>query len=144
MVRRTFINLEEYQEKLLRDAEKEDGSYKPTMDLGGLISNKGVGVNAVPSTDASAKKQNINIGKERSKVEKKVKRAEEDLATKEEKLEELKAELLRPEFQSSYSKLTEIQGQIDAMEEEIMVAMEEWEELSTQLEALLAEENANK
>ena len=60
------------------------------------------------------------------------------------KLEELKAELLRPEFQSSYSKLTEIQGQIDAMEEEIMVAMEEWEELSTQLEALLAEENALK
>ena len=63
---------------------------------------------------------------------------------KEEKLEELKAELLRPEFQSSYSKLTEIQGQIDAMEEEIMVAMEEWEELSTQLEELLAEENAQK
>ena len=70
--------------------------------------------------------------------------AEEELVAKEEKLEALKAELLRPEFQSSYSKLTEIQGQIDAMEEEIMVAMEEWEELSTQLEALLSEENANK
>ena len=113
------------------------------MALGGLISNKGAGGN-VSSTDAPAKKPNINIGKERSKVEKKVKRAEEELVAKEEKLEELKAELLRPEFQSSYSKLTEIQGQIDAMEEEIMVAMEEWEELSTQLEALLAEENANK
>ena len=58
--------------------------------------------------------------------------------------EELKAELLRPEFQSSYSKLTEIQAEIDAMEEEIMIAMEVWEELSTQLDALLAEENANK
>ena len=114
------------------------------MDLGGLISNKGAGVTGALSADAAAKKPNINIGKERSKVEKKVKRAEEELALKEEKLEELKAELLRPEFQSSYSKLTEIQGQIDAMEEEIMVAMEEWEVLSTQLEELLAEENANK
>ena len=135
---------EEYQEKLQKDAEREDGSYKPTMDLGGLISNKGVGSQVGSSTETVAKKPNINIGKERSKVEKKVKRAEEELAAKEEKLEELKAELLRPEFQSSYSKLTEIQGQIDAMEEEIMIAMEEWEELSTQLEALLAEENANK
>ena len=135
---------EEYQEKLQKDAEREDGSYKPTMDLGGLISNKGVGSQVGSSTETVAKKPNINIGKERSKVEKKVKRAEEELAAKEEKLEELKAELLRPEFQSSYSKLTEIQGQIDAMEEEIMTAMEEWEELSTQLEALLAEENANK
>ena len=88
--------------------------------------------------------KSIKIGKERSKIEKKVKRAEEELAAKEEKLEDLKAELLRPEFQSSYSKLTEIQGKIDAMEEEIMIAMEEWETLSTQLEALRAEENANK
>jgi len=135
---------DEYQEKLARDAEKEDGSYKPTMDLGGMISNKGAGLSADSSTETLVKKPNINIGKERSKVEKKVKRAEEELALKEEKLEELKAELLRPEFQSSYSKLTEIQGQIDAMEEEIMVAMEEWEELSTQLEELLAEENAQK
>ena len=59
-------------------------------------------------------------------------------------LEALKAELLRPEYQSSYSKLTEIQGQIDAMEEEIMADMEVWEELSSQLEELLAEENALK
>ena len=55
---------------------------------------------------------------------------------KEAKLEELKAELLRPEYQSSYSKLTEIQGEIDALEEEIMADMENWEELSQQLEEL--------
>ena len=63
-------------------------------------------------------------------------RAEEELAEKEAKLEELKQELLKPEYQSSYSRLTEIQNQIDAMEEEIMEAMEVWEELSSQLEAL--------
>lgn len=37
-----------------------------------------------------------------------MKKAEEELAIKEEKLDGLKAELLRPEYQSSYSKLTEI------------------------------------
>lgn len=67
---------------------------------------------------------------------KKVKKAEEELAVKEEKLDALKQELLRPEYQSSYSKLTEIQGEIDALEEEIMADMENWEELSQQLEEL--------
>ena len=48
----------------------------------------------------------------------------------------MKAELLRPEYQSSYSKLTEIQGEIDALEEEIMEDMDNWEKLSQELEAL--------
>ena len=43
---------------------------------------------------------------------------------------------MKPEYQSSYSKLTEIQNQIDVLEEEIMIDMEIWEELSSQLEAL--------
>ena len=67
-----------------------------------------------------------------------MKKAEEELAVKEEKLDALKQELLRPEYQSSYSKLTEIQAEIDAMEEEIMADMEAWEELSQQLEELVA------
>ncbi len=126
------------------------------MALGGLISNKGTatglaagsnnlgtGQNAggaqATGTGTGEKKPYYNPGKERSKLEKKVKRAEEELAVKEERLEALKAELLRPEYQSCYSKLTEIQGQIDAMEEEIMADMEVWEELSSQYEALLQE-----
>ena len=72
-----------------------------------------------------------------STIEKKIKKAEEDLAVKEEKLEELKAELLRPEYQSSYSKLTEISGQIEALEEEIMEDMESWEELCSQLNEIM-------
>lgn len=85
---------------------------------------------------SSSGKAYYNPGKERSKVQKKVKKAEEDLAVKEAKLDELKAELMKPEYQSSYSKLTEIQNEIDALEEEILIDMEEWEELSSQLEAL--------
>ena len=60
-----------------------------------------------------------------------------ELAEKEETLKELQSELLLPQYQSSYSKLTEIQSQIDAMEEEIMAAMEVWEELSSQLEEMM-------
>ena len=83
---------------------------------------------------SSTGKAYYNPGKERSKVQKKVKKAEEDLAVKEAKLDELKAELMKPEYQSSYSKLTEIQNEIDALEEEILIDMEAWEELSSQLE----------
>lgn len=86
---------------------------------------------------SSTGKAYYNPGKERSKVQKKVKKAEEDLAVKEAKLDELKAELMKPEYQSSYSKLTEIQNEIDALEEEILIDMEAWEELSSQLEALV-------
>lgn len=85
---------------------------------------------------SSTGKAYYNPGKERSKIQKKVKKAEEDLAIKEAKLDELKAELMKPEYQSSYSKLTEIQNEIDALEEEILIDMEAWEELSSQLEAL--------
>lgn len=85
---------------------------------------------------SSTGKAYYNPGKERSKIQKKVKKAEEDLAVKEAKLDELKAELMKPEYQLSYSKLTEIQNEIDALEEEILIDMEAWEELSSQLEAL--------
>lgn len=85
---------------------------------------------------SSTGKAYYNPGKERSKIQKKVKKAEEDLAVKEAKLDELKAELMKPEYQSSYSKLTEIQNEIDALEDEILIDMEAWEELSSQLEAL--------
>lgn len=124
---------DEYQQKL--DREAQDSSFtKAGQVFGGAISVNGAAKQS--ESVAAPKKAYNNPGKERSKLEKKVKKAEEDLAIKEEKLEELKAELLRPEYQSSYSKLTEIQKEIDAMEEEIMQDMELWEELSSQLEEL--------
>lgn len=98
----------------------------------GANANNATGGMAVSSSGRAY----YNPGKERSKVQKKVKKAEEELAVKEAKLDELKAELMKPEYQSSYSKLTEIQNEIDALEEEILIDMEAWEELSSQLEAL--------
>lgn len=155
---------EQYQEKLDREAEESKNVYRGNAIFGGAISqngssqtgsdvkrstsqtgaagNVGEGTNANSAAQAggmavsSTGKAYYNPGKERSKIQKKVKKAEEDLAVKEAKLDELKAELMKPEYQSSYSKLTEIQNEIDALEEEILIDMEAWEELSSQLEAL--------
>ncbi len=155
---------EQYQEKLDREAEESKNVYRGNAIFGGAISQNGssqTGSDANRSTSQNAAAGNVgestnansaaqaggmavsstgkayyNPGKERSKVQKKVKKAEEDLAVKEAKLDELKAELMKPEYQSSYSKLTEIQNEIDALEEEILIDMEAWEELSSQLEAL--------
>lgn len=155
---------EQYQEKLDREAEESKNVYRGNAIFGGAISQNGssqTGSDANRSTSQTAAAGNVgestnansaaqaggmavsstgkayyNPGKERSKIQKKVKKAEEDLAVKEAKLDELKAELMKPEYQSSYSKLTEIQNEIDALEEEILIDMEGWEELSSQLEAL--------
>ena len=155
---------EQYQEKLDREAEERKNVYRGNAIFGGAISQNGssqTGSDANRSTSQTAAAGNVgestnansaaqaggmavsstgkayyNPGKERSKIQKKVKKAEEDLAVKEAKLDELKAELMKPEYQSSYSKLTEIQNEIDALEEEILIDMEAWEELSSQLEAL--------
>lgn len=155
---------EQYQEKLDREVEESKNVYRGNAIFGGAISQNGssqTGSDANRSTSQNAAAGNVgestnansasqaggmavsstgkayyNPGKERSKIQKKVKKAEEDLAVKEAKLDELKAELMKPEYQSSYSKLTEIQNEIDALEEEILIDMEAWEELSSQLEAL--------
>ena len=155
---------EQYQEKLDREAEESKNVYRGNAIFGGAISqngssqtgsdvkrstsqtgaagNVGESTNANSAAQAggmavsSTGKAYYNPGKERSKIQKKVKKAKEDLAVKEAKLDELKAELMKPEYQSSYSKLTEIQNEIDALEEEILIDMEAWEELSSQLEAL--------
>lgn len=155
---------EQYQEKLDREASESKNVYRGNEIFGGAISQNGssqTGSDANRSTSQNSSAGNVcestnansaaqaggmavsstgkayyNPGKERSKIQKKVKKAEEDLAVKEAKLDELKAELMKPEYQSSYSKLTEIQNEIDALEEEILIDMEVWEELSSQLEAL--------
>lgn len=119
-----------------------DSDANRSMSQTAAARNVGESTNANSAAQAggmavsSTGKAYYNPGKERSKIQKKVKKAEEDLAVKEAKLDELKAELMKPEYQSSYSKLTEIQNEIDALEEEILIDMEAWEELSSQLEAL--------
>ena len=109
---------EQYQEKLDREAEESKNAYRGNAIFGGAISQNGssqTGSDANRSTSQTAAAGNVgestnansaaqaggmavsstgkayyNPGKERSKIQKKVKKAEEDLAVKEAKLDELK------------------------------------------------------
>ena len=81
-------------------------------------------------------KEAYELGKERSRLEKRLKKVEEQIEEMEALIEEKKEELLKPEYASSYSKLGEIQGEIDEKETELMDLMEEWESLGQQLEEL--------
>ncbi len=81
-------------------------------------------------------KESYALGKEVSRLEKKVKKAEEQVAALEEAVEAKKAELLLPEYASSYSKLSEISAQVEELEAQLLEAMEEWENLDMQLSEL--------
>ena len=86
--------------------------------------------------------QNNNPGKERAKLERKVKRAEESVVNCEAEIDELKEELMHPENASNYAKLGEIQDKIDGKEEELFMLMEEWENCQHVLEAYDKEMNS--
>ena len=75
------------------------------------------------------KKAYYNPGKEQAKLERKIKKLEEQMQQKEEACDRKKQDLLNEEYQSDYVKLGQIQEEIDALEEEILEIMTEWEEL---------------
>ena len=77
-----------------------------------------------PVTDSQAQRL---AGKEEEKKQRRIKKLEEKIGEIEGRIEDLREELLRPEYASSYSKLSEIQGQIDAEEAELLEVMEQWE-----------------
>lgn len=76
-----------------------------------------------------------NPGKEKAKLDRKLKKIEEKLEEKEAEIAKLKDQLQMPEYQSDYVKLGEIQEQIDALELELLEDMEEWDTLSSSTES---------
>lgn len=82
-------------------------------------------------------KESYEMGRERSRLEKKLKKLEDKIAVLEEEVEAKKAELLKPEYASSYSRLGEISAEIEEKEMELLETMEEWENADQQLSALL-------
>ncbi len=66
-------------------------------------------------------------GKEADRKRRQKEKLEEKIESVEKEIEELKAELCKPEYASMYSKLTEIQEMIDSKEEELLGIMEEWD-----------------
>ena len=76
------------------------------------------------------------LGKMHSRLRRQLQRVEEEIQKLEEQGETLQQELLNPEYQSMYSKLTEIQDQIDENEMLVLEKMEEWENLSKEKDSL--------
>ncbi|MDO5573982.1 MAG: ABC-F family ATP-binding cassette domain-containing protein [bacterium] len=83
------------------------------------------------ATDENSKY--YNPGKEQSKLERKIKRKEEQLEECETELQQLKDELQNPELVSNYIRLQEIQNDIDEREEMLLDLMSEWDELQSLL-----------
>ncbi|MCR4655587.1 MAG: ABC-F family ATP-binding cassette domain-containing protein [Lachnospiraceae bacterium] len=81
-----------------------------------------------PQDEVNIKKGMLSYqaGKEASKAEKKQKKLEERIERLEEALNRKKSELENPEYASDYVKLSEIQKEADALEEELLSAMEEY------------------
>ncbi len=75
------------------------------------------------------KKTYTTPGKEKAKKERAIKKAEDAISELELKLAALKAEIDKPDNQSDYVLLTELQKSIDETENALMEKMEEWEAL---------------
>ena len=80
-----------------------------------------------------------NPGKELSRVEKKIEKAEGEMAKCEAVIQAGKDELLNPEHASDYVKLGELQAQIEEKEMELLELMASWDEL-TSLQADIQQE----
>ena len=67
-------------------------------------------------------------------MERKLAKLEENIENVESEISKEKDELVNPEYASAYTKLSEIQERIDSLEEQLMEYMEQWEEITKELE----------
>ena len=101
-----------------------DASGEPSRLRNSLC---GIPVDTRSDQSVSASQAERLAGKEEEKRQRRIKRLEEQIEDLEKRIEELKEELCKPEYASDYDKLSEIQGQIDDSEEELLETMQEWE-----------------
>ncbi len=87
----------------------------------------------------SPKKTYTTPLKEKQKLERAIKKAEEKIATLEEKLSILTAEQEAEENITNYEKLEELQKEIDSTEEGLLAEMEAWEALNAEYKQLMEE-----
>lgn len=126
--------------------ERKNGTYAASVDQGIFAAQRAKEEAAKKATMAQAKtntpapiqkgKLSYESTKERSRLERKVKKLEEQVTALEILLEEKKADLLRPEYASAYTKLEEISAEIEEKEMELLELMEAWDEAEQQLQAL--------
>ena len=82
---------------------------------------------------AEPKKKSVNLGKERSRMERRIARLEVLLEENDSKKAALEEELNDPANASAYKKLEELQSQIDALNTQDDEYMAEWEQLNEKL-----------
>ena len=80
------------------------------------------------------KKSYINPLKEKDKLERKIKKLEDEISKKEEEIENLKSELTKEEIYSDYVKVTEIQDRINSLNIALEEDMTEWGKLTEELD----------
>ncbi|MBR6309465.1 MAG: ABC-F family ATP-binding cassette domain-containing protein [Lachnospiraceae bacterium] len=112
--------------------EKRNGGTDTGTDFGASKKQEPAPEQPKPATQNAYN----NPGKERSKIQKKMEKLEEQIAGLEDVISSKKDELQNPAYASNYSKLTEIQGEIDAAEENLLNLMDEWGELDKALSEL--------
>lgn len=83
------------------------------------------------------KKDIINPGKEKSKLEAKIKKLEDLLKECDEKIVKLKSELQSDEAASDYIRLTELQEELNKLEELNISYLEEWDDLQNKLSLII-------
>ncbi len=95
---------------------------------------------ALPSSAAIKKQSKTTYttpAKEKSKRERALKKAEETVNKLEQELEFYSNELLKDENTSDYVKLSEIQGKIAQIEEDLITAMDKWEKAEISLNEII-------
>ncbi len=84
----------------------------------------------------AAKEKKLSPLKEKEKLTRKIKKCEEQIALKEQKIEGIKQELALPDVISDYLKIGELSAELDNEEISLSALYSEWEELNTKLEEL--------
>ena len=132
-VRHYKCNYEEY----LDEKRKREAGIIKNITKQNDVTKSSSGKETQPTLDdVFDKKTYYNPGKIKSRLTKQLEKYENQLAESEKKVEELKLELLDPALASAYTKLMEIQNQIDEEEHKQETILERMLEAELELEEL--------
>ena len=91
----------------------------------------------VEKNDKPQKKTYINPLKEKEKLERKIKKTEEEISKCEAQIESLKEELLKEEVYTDYVQVAKVQEEIDSINKKIEELMALWEEMQLEVESII-------
>ena len=91
----------------------------------------------VEKNDKPQKKTYINPMKEKEKLERKIKKTEEEISKCEAQIEALKEELLKEEVYTDYVQVAKVQEEIDSINKKIEELMALWEEMQLEVESIV-------